>query len=916
MPYDAFISYGRAADERIAPLLRDGLQQLARPWNKRRALSVFLDRASLEASSGLRSSLQKDLDDAEYFVLLASPSSAASTWVAEEIGHWISSRGSPERLQLALTEGEIVWDEAAGDFDWQRSSAVPDALRGVFTEEPLFVDLRWARSEADLDIRANPRFRDVVAALAAPMHGVSKDELVGVDLERYRRSRRLRRAAIAALAALTIISVGAGLVANEQRRLAEERARVATSRALAAAAVNLMDVRHPLALLLAVESVNAADTTEAQDGLLNVLPLKRRLERYLAGPDAAVTDVVVGAASVAATSADGDLHLWEPVTGTSAVLAADGRPLTALAMTPDGTEVVVADEDGVVLRLDRAIGEPGAEIAVPGTGHTLSEDGALVAAAGDDGGIVVADTRTGRTLASGSTVTGFPATNLTLGPAADRLLYHDYGDVVIASVAEGLVPDATLTPEAASGFGGAALAWRPDGGGVASAAHNGGLTYWDLEEGFERSLTTGFVDDRGTLAPSSATVSALAFSPDGAVLAAGNDRGQIVVWDLRLEVPLEAIEVGAATVTTLGFDADGTTLLSGSADGTVGVWRVGGFDAPTTRTSLGRGIAARQVVDLSANGRWAIGDDGKVWRLQSDEPVTLGGVSCDSVELPPFNLFAAAVSDGGAAACIADGVAMWPADARDRPRIVDRNVQSVSFVDAATLAVVSFDEDGSVLELRDVDTGEALRERWPDGLDLGVTRPPVVFARSGGSLAVATFEAGYPIRVASSSGDVRDLPSDRGRIPASVAFAPDGTLAVGYQTGEIVLWNAETGDRGAVLTGHGTRVTALAFHPDGSTLASGDGDGRVLLWRVETGLPRGRPIRAHEGPVADLAFTDDPEPALVSAGPTEVITWDLGTDAWVKRACDLAGRNLTQAEWDVFLGAAVSYRATCDGSGP
>ena len=34
-----------------------------------------------------------------------------------------------------------------GDFS-EDSTAVPPALRGVFTEEPLFLDLRWARDDS------------------------------------------------------------------------------------------------------------------------------------------------------------------------------------------------------------------------------------------------------------------------------------------------------------------------------------------------------------------------------------------------------------------------------------------------------------------------------------------------------------------------------------------------------------------------------------------------------------------------------------------------------------------------------------------------------------------------------------------------------------------------------------------------
>jgi hypothetical protein len=42
-----------------------------------------------------------------------------------------------------------------------------------------------------------------------------------------------------------------------------------------------------------------------------------------------------------------------------------------------------------------------------------------------------------------------------------------------------------------------------------------------------------------------------------------------------------------------------------------------------------------------------------------------------------------------------------------------------------------------------------------------------------------------------------------------------------------------------------------------------------------------------------------------------IVVWDLDPDHWVEAACDLAGRNLTQAEWDQHIGDLAPYRTTC-----
>ena len=185
MRYDAFISYSHAADDALAPAVQRGLQALGRRWNQRRALEVFRDDTGLAVNPGLWSAIQAGLDASDHFVLLASPEAAASAWVNQEIAHWAG--GHPvDRLLPVVTAGEWVWDSDAGDFDWAASTAVPEALRGLFAEEPRHLDLRWARSQTDLDLR-NSRFRDAVAQIAAPMHGMTPEDLESADVSRYRR---------------------------------------------------------------------------------------------------------------------------------------------------------------------------------------------------------------------------------------------------------------------------------------------------------------------------------------------------------------------------------------------------------------------------------------------------------------------------------------------------------------------------------------------------------------------------------------------------------------------------------------------------------------------------------------------------------------------------------------------------------
>jgi WD40 repeat protein len=67
----------------------------------------------------------------------------------------------------------------------------------------------------------------------------------------------------------------------------------------------------------------------------------------------------------------------------------------------------------------------------------------------------------------------------------------------------------------------------------------------------------------------------------------------------------------------------------------------------------------------------------------------------------------------------------------------------------------------------------------------------------------------------------------------SVAFSPKGgTLAVGYQNGEIRLWDAVGRKEKQLLKGHERAVLMLTYSPDGTALASCSADRTVRVWNV------------------------------------------------------------------------------------
>ena len=154
------------------------------------------------------------------------------------------------------------------------------------------------------------------------------------------------------------------------------------------------------------------------------------------------------------------------------------------------------------------------------------------------------------------------------------------------------------------------------------------------------------------------------------------------------------------------------------------------------------------------------------------------------------------------------------------------------------------------------------------------------------------------------------LPGHTGTV-IGLAFSPDGkTIASASADGTVRLWETSTGKPvGRPLTGHTGPVNGVAFSADGRTVASAGADQTVRLWEASTGKPIGPSLTAQTGPVKDVAFSPDGK-MIASAGDGTLGLWPSGMDAWARRVCAQAGRNLTQPEWNQYM-VGRPYLRTC-----
>ena len=87
-------------------------------------------------------------------------------------------------------------------------------------------------------------------------------------------------------------------------------------------------------------------------------------------------------------------------------------------------------------------------------------------------------------------------------------------------------------------------------------------------------------------------------------------------------------------------------------------------------------------------------------------------------------------------------------------------------------------------------------------------------------------------------------------------FSPDGSRVFSInRNGEIIVWNANTGQKIALHRDQAGRVTDLVISPDGKTLAVANNSGRIELLDAEEGHKR-LTLQADSSPVNRIVFSD------------------------------------------------------------
>ena len=456
--------------------------------------------------------------------------------------------------------------------------------------------------------------------------------------------------------------------------------------------------------------------------------------------------------------------------------------------------------------------------------------------------------------------------------------------------------------------GGAPAALSPDGRTLAFGGRDGSVRIVDLRTGKLR-VAVGRHD---------APVTALRFVPNSRALVSAATDGRLIVWDVKRGTRTETLENPTGGVSGLAIASDGRTAYTAGQSGSVIAWDLAGtrrlgrsFRVPPRKIPgvvgpVGPGVVASpdgetfavpertgyaDVFDsqtLARTGRVrlspgaylseiAISPDGRTMAattldgrlalsdMRTHEPVG-PPVTREPLGPPPpgYNGFALAFSGDGRWLAAVDSpasVAIWDAQRR-------------TFL--KTLALGRFVRDVSL--------------SW-DGTMLAAT----VAGPGGGPLGVVS------VPRLNSIAHVRD------GVEAPVGewgrFSPDGRLLLlGDYAGRARLFDTRTWrPRGQPLVGHTSAVLTVTLSSDGRTLATTSLDGTTRLWDVASGRTIGTPLPGVPDQPVSGAFVDGGRGLVTVYDNGRGYLWDVRPDSWARRACEVAGRTLTRAEWHDVL---------------
>jgi WD40 repeat protein len=759
------------------------------------------------------------------------------------------------------------------------------------------------------------------------------------ELEQQKRTskilkRRLWYALIAMGVALLLVVISLSLYVNlekKQEQLADQE-RILESGNLSGLAMSANQAGNgDLALLLAVQAYDKHDSYQSRTTLMQLLQSNRGIRQYIKAHTDAVSGLAVSLDGTKMVSLgwDYNLRFWEITpTGPVASFTQYVPNLDDVAYSP--TQALVAtsgcgqrDENdgtckqGEIQLWDADTAQPvGAAMLAAGdwiNRVVFSPDGRLLASTSGDGQILIWDVETGsqKVISKHGHENYITSLAFNHDPGQPRLATTSCADLNATTFectsGEIFVWDASSGERIAELSGGESwinsVAFSPDDTLLATGGDDGMVRLWDVSASQEISPA---------LEGHTGSVSEVAFEPNYDILASVGQDGKLILWNFIDHTPIgEPFGGNSNALTALAAIPNEAYIwfATGGEDGNLILWQNDFLDPLEIDTELTNfpiydmalvpgenqlliGSCTKDADDNCLGGMIYLYDLGQhevIYSAEaSNQPVTVVAANRDGLWA------SAGCVNGGASIgfgqyedCSLGRITLWDAESRQP---LDRSLE----IPDSRVAGLAFSPDGNYLaasgsngslwlwNTADWSLIEDFTSSLPDEFYSGInTLNGLTFTPDGSQLEIAVCTNG------DSSGYCRN-----GEVYP---------ITMEYYSVEDPLRHTGIFPRKLVFSDTESSRPSLAASLDCLSLSPFGCDNSATLWYLESeALPMNTLNRTPSPILSSLAIYPDGL-TLVTGYEWGVLEWwDLDPGSWREKACQIAGRNLTEKEWNQY----------------
>ena len=427
-----------------------------------------------------------------------------------------------------------------------------------------------------------------------------------------------------------------------------------------------------------------------------------------------------------------------------------------------------------------------------------------------------------------------------------------------------------------------AVAFSPDGRLLATVGVDELIRLWDMKTMSPLPPIDNGGDD----------IYCVAFSPDSRYLATGDTDRTVRLWDIQNRSLLYPLKLHTDYVTSVAFSPDGTMLASGDNAGYAILWDLEEKRVIKSIHYKEKGITS---LSFSPDGRLLAtasqDETTRLWEARTGKPMGPLLGHQDDVNSVAFRPDSRTLVTGSRDKT----VRIWD--------ITQNTFLATLRGHAGEVTSVAVSPDGKTVASAGKDTTVRLWDTVHHK-ELSILRAhtnvvnTVAFSPDGTVLASGSEDMTVKLWDVKKKEKIISIDNPEAEVE-TLAVSPDGTIlaAALYKriTGPIQILDAVNGREITTISGHAGSVYALCFSPDGKTLASAGRDEQIKLWDAARGVNTGtlqerdslsilfsKVTGEDKRNVFALAFTPDGK-HLVSGGQDRTLKlWDVANRELIK----------------------------------